>query len=417
MIFAVYQQHEAALLRLDPGFAKRSSVIRLSDFTGEQLHAIFQRLVKTKNYTITEEASQLIRAYCIRLYDTRSEDSGNANQMGNLLREILKTHRQRVAGENIRVDQPGYWDLTRADLPRDILRLVANADSELEIERLKQLRETMENDRVGCEDVKVVLRQRINTMIYNLRYPNRRHTVEPGHFFFIGHAGTGKTTAAAFMAKYMAEMGLIRDGELYKVTASDLIAGYVGQTGPRTREALMQGRDRVMLIDEAYALTDKESGGGSSSFKDDAITELVSFLDDEGLRKITCVIFAGYEHDMDGIYKRNEGLRSRVTELRFPDFTPAQSETVFISMAAREHYTLEAGAEESLREVLAALHAQPRFANGRTVRRLFELVERRAEDRVMNNEYPPDDERVSLLMREDFPPVDSETVRQLNTSD
>ena len=60
----------------------------------------------------------------------------------------------------------------------------------------------------------------------------------PCNCFQIGNPGTGKTTVARRMGKLFHSFGLLAGEDVSDVSASDLIANYVGQTATKTKNAL-----------------------------------------------------------------------------------------------------------------------------------------------------------------------------------
>ena len=72
-------------------------------------------------------------------------------------------------------------------------------------------------------------------------------------------------------------LGLLPGDELKEVKASDLVTGYTGQAGKKTREILKESRGSVLFIDEAYQL-DPARGG---HYMTEAVDELVGALTEE----------------------------------------------------------------------------------------------------------------------------------------
>ena len=146
------------------------------------------------------------------------------------------------------------------------------------------------------------------------------------HTVIYGPPGTGKTEVAQLIGSIFSRMGVLRKNRFKKVTRSDLIAGYLGQTAIKTADVIKECLGGVLFIDEAYALgsTDKRD-----SFSKECIDTLCEALSNH--RSDLMVIIAGYEKDLNEcFFSANPGLNSRFTwRFKIDDYTPAQLAKIY----------------------------------------------------------------------------------------
>lgn len=401
--FAVYPKHLLEFLGLDPGAESRFRILELADYTGAELLEIMQLMMQKLDSSASEETLSLLRKHFEHVYNTRNERTGNGRYVEKLLQEMSRLRRKRCSDEGIPFTSPESRIFQPEDIPEKYRKHLTSTSFGTNLERLQHLKQRIEQERTGLVDLKNVLTNLVNRLIYQERFTSQATPVEPGHYFFKGNPGTGKTTAAEFFAHYLHELGLVQSPEPIIISASHLIGQYLGETGVKTRERLENSVGRVLVIDEAYALA--SDNDHANAYKQDAVSELVNFLDNEVFRRTTCVIFAGYEHDMDRLYEQNEGLRSRVHEIRFADFTPEQSMTVLVSLLEADGLTLSQEAAVVCEQQIRRMHTSPGFSNGRTIRRYCKMLGTILQNRCIQNieEYTEDDPRTRTLYPDDIP--------------
>jgi SpoVK/Ycf46/Vps4 family AAA+-type ATPase len=198
----------------------------------------------------------------------------------------------------------------------DILKLIDTYkyDPEIkyniDIKSLHNIKEPLEelNNMIGMKELKNNIVDQILYFIQNL-HKNKDLSGEFLHTVIYGPPGTGKTEIAKIMGKIYSNIGILSKGTFKKVTRSDLIAGYLGQTALKTRDVIKDSVGGVLFIDEAYSLGNSEK---RDSFAKECIDTLCEALSEN--KENLMVIIAGYEKELkDGFFSFNQGLDSRFT--------------------------------------------------------------------------------------------------------
>jgi len=159
------------------------------------------------------------------------------------------------------------------------------------------------NNMIGMKELKTNIVEQIIYFIQELHSNSHdfMHTV------IYGPPGTGKTEIAKILGKIFSNIGILSKDSFKKVTRSDLIAGYVGQTALKTRDAIKESLGGVLFIDEAYSLGNSEK---KDSFSKECIDTLCEAL--SNYKHDLMVIIAGYENELnDCFFNYNQGLESR----------------------------------------------------------------------------------------------------------
>jgi hypothetical protein len=177
------------------------------------------------------------------------------------------------------------------------------------------------------------------------------------HMIFTGNPGTGKTTIARLVAKYLKAIGALKGGQLVEVTRADLVGRYTGHTAPLTNSVIESALGGVLFIDEAYSLYRSEQ----DSFGLEAIDTLVKGMEDH--RDELVVILAGYTKEMETFLTANSGLASRFpNRIEFPDYTAVELLQITQVLAKNKGYTLA----EACTEPLLGYYARWQESDART---------------------------------------------------
>ena len=178
----------------------------------------------------------------------------------------------------------------------------------INMKSLHNIKEPLEelNNMIGMNNLKNNIVDQILYFVQGL-HKNKDSSGDFLHTVIYGPPGTGKTEIAKIMGKIYSKIGILSNGTFKKVTRSDLVAGYLGQTAIKTREVINESLGGVLFIDEAYSLGNPEK---RDSFSKECIDTLCEALSDN--KDNLMVIIAGYEKELkDCFFDFNKGLDSR----------------------------------------------------------------------------------------------------------
>ena len=192
----------------------------------------------------------------------------------------------------------------------DILTLIKDVEYDstksynIDLQSLHKIKTelTQLNEMIGLESLKTDIVKQLLYFIQGFAddstHGDYKHTV------LTGPPGTGKTELAKLIGNIYSKMGILKNNVFKKVTRSDLIAGYLGQTAIKTRKIIDECMGGVLFIDEAYSLQVDDM------FAKECVDTLCEALSDN--KKNFMVIIAGYETDLnETFFKINKGLNSR----------------------------------------------------------------------------------------------------------
>ena len=200
---------------------------------------------------------------------------------------------------------------TNIDSIRDLIRIVEEnplhptKTYNIDLKSLHKIHPELKklNEMVGLTKFKnAVLEQLlyfIQGLHIGLKDADFKHTV------LAGPPGTGKTEAAKILGTMYSKIGVLKNNIFKKVTRSDLVAGYLGQTALKTQNVIESCLGGVLFIDEAYSL-----GDATDSFSRECVDTLCEAL--SAHKGELMVIVAGYENELkESFFKMNTGLPSR----------------------------------------------------------------------------------------------------------
>ncbi|KAF5573393.1 NFX1-type zinc finger-containing protein [Fusarium pseudoanthophilum] len=294
---------EEMFQNVNPGLSRRfplSSAFVFEDFGDVALAKILDLKLGKLGFKATTKAK------CVALDVLRrarnSPNFGNAGEIDNLLGRAMTSHQKRLSSGLIKK----HGTLEPIDFDEEFDR---GEKGGTDVKKL------FEGD-IGRDNLIAILQG----------YQNRVRQAKlleidpeiPFNFMFRGPPGTGKTTAARKMGQVYYDLGFLASTEVIEASTTDMIAQYVGQTGPKVQSLLDRALGKILFIDEAYRLS-SETG-----FAKEAVDELVDCVTKPRYQDKLIIILAGYVEDINTLLGINPGMSSRFPEsIDFDPLTPA----------------------------------------------------------------------------------------------
>ncbi|CAM9145812.1 unnamed protein product, partial [Ectocarpus fasciculatus] len=216
-------------------------------------------------------------------------------------------------------------------------------------------------DMVGLDAVKREIRSLVNLAAVNYeRELNGSIPYEVSlNRLFLGNPGTGKTTVAKLYGRILKEIGMLSDGSTELKQPSDLIGSAVGEAEKTTSALIKRCRGKVLIIDEAYALSNSTFGSNAL----DTLTGLVQGSPGEDI----AVVMIGYEKDMKKMLRgQNSGLTRRFSfedAFKFEDFSDEDLERVIVKLVQGNKLKASRSVRQEVIKELAVQRSRPNFGN------------------------------------------------------
>jgi SpoVK/Ycf46/Vps4 family AAA+-type ATPase len=205
------------------------------------------------------------------------------------------------------------------------------------------------------------------------------------HIVLTGNPGTGKTTIARKLGEILESIGYLDSGHVVEVDRSKMVSPYQGETPKVVDRLCDKAMGGILFVDEAYTLAPVSSGGDKDQQGTQALEQLMKRMEDD--RGKFVVIAAGYRQEMENLFRINPGVRSRFSYfLNIDDYNPDQLFQIMMVFAKEKKYQFTQEAQELTQKMITELYnsRDKDFANGRTMRQLFDKICAKQAERLRN---------------------------------
>jgi len=382
IIAAGYQNEMQNFLRMNQGLESRfEHKIHIEDYNAEELYRMLLLRVKKVQFIFDEKAKKTAWEAIENICKNKGKDFANGRTVRNLFNQI------KICMDNRLSKFPAE------SLTKELLTTIISDD--IPHEEKKELTADAVfaelNELIGMENVKAQIRELYDTIKINREMEKLGTTPKKPeiHIALTGNPGTGKTTVARLLGKLFYSIGLLSSDKVIETDRSKIVAKFLGHTAPNMQRYCDDATGGILFIDEVYTLSTDDYGR-------EATDTLMKRMEDD--RGKFVVVVAGYENKMQEWMQTNEGLSSRFTHhIHIEDYNPDELFALFCLYAKKENITLTDNAQRTCYDIIHHIFQNKGtdFANGRTVRKIFDSVVRKKNSRVI---LLPESERTKDIL-------------------
>ena len=241
---------------------------------------------------------------------------------------------------------------------------------------------------IGMDEVKKAVKEIAFTVHNNIQRAQRGLGEQEKvgiHIVLTGNPGTGKTTIARKLGEILESIGYLDSGHVVEVDRSKMVSPYQGETPKVVDRLCDKAMGGILFVDEAYTLAPLSSGGEKDQQGTQALEQLMKRMEDD--RGKFVVIAAGYRQEMENLFRINPGVRSRFSYfLNIEDYNPDQLFQIMMVFAKEKKYQFTQEAQDLTQKMITELYnsRDKDFANGRTMRQLFDKICAKQAERLQN---------------------------------
>lgn len=178
----------------------------------------------------------------------------------------------------------------------------------------------------------------LNQLLYFIQNLHAGKDPDFKNTILCGPPGTGKTEIATILGKMYSKLGVLKNNVFKKVTRSDLVAGYLGQTAIKTKKVITECLGGCLFIDEAYSLA---SSDREDSYSKECLDTLCESMSEH--KEDLMVIIAGYEEELyETFFRMNRGLESRfIWRFKLDDYNSDELMQIFLKKVKDNEWDFE----------------------------------------------------------------------------
>ncbi|MBR1484205.1 MAG: AAA family ATPase [Prevotella sp.] len=329
------------------------------------------KLILSQKYGITEfseEADKQLTRFFKYQIKIKDETFGNAHLATKTAEDIFSSFISR-GGDAVRVELDDIKGYVPEERPLE--SILADMDQFIGMQEVKD----------AVREIAFAVKNSIHRAEMGLGGQDRMGM----HIVLTGNPGTGKTTIARKLGEILAAIGYLDNGHVVEADRSQMVSPYQGETPKVVNRLCDKAMGGILFIDEAYTLAPVSQSGDRDAQGAQALETLMKRMEDD--RDKFVVIAAGYRTEMENLFRVNPGMRSRFNYfLNIDDYTPEELFSIMQVFAKEKKYHFSEKAEALTHHMIEQLYKtrDKDFANGRTMRTLFDQMCKKQAQRLQN---------------------------------
>lgn len=395
VIAAGYTGEMNKFIQSNPGMQSRfNRTLTFEDYNPEELLNILNFSLTSKSLQLSKAVEEKIKIYFEFIYKKRDKNFGNAR----IVRNIISDAQHKMLLRLTELSPEERTDETEKTIISEDIKEFSSSEfinflNTVESDSLENyLREL--NKMSGIKKAKEKILATVKSLeLSQLRKSRGLKVLDKNlNTLFLGNAGCGKKSIASVLGKIYKSLNVISKGHIVKVSRTDLVAGYPGQTAVKTEEYINKASGGILYIENAQDILFSQDDYGYEAFR-----KIAEHLEKENNDFI--VILSGQPQQMKQIVEANQDVRQYFNSYYyFEDLQPRELLEITNQIAEENGYNLDEGALQSALEIFNDMYENKSadFTNAKLAKKLLYTAIGNQEERIAGFAEYSDEELMTI---------------------
>ncbi|MGL6107069.1 AAA family ATPase [Romboutsia sp.] len=383
VILAGYTEEMEEFFDVNIGLKSRFPLwTNFADYNPNELLEMSIKLIESKGFKLSKNANVALKKRFVDIYEESDSQSGNGRMVRNYVENLIRNQSIRISEEDISVYEMNL--ITVKDIEKvDVSEYENEFNLEEKLEKLiynEKAKNFLNNQykfiKIEERRAKAGIKNEIN------KYNN---------IIFTGNAGSGKKNILSLLSEMYYSRGLIKAKSIVEFDINE-ISSMINK-GEKIEDVLNKSLEKVILIDKAHLLIEKEN-------YEEIVSSLIKFIDKNKNRLYLALV--GQQEGIRKLLSLNPPLNYRFPiYFNFEDYTSEELYNICVNILIDKGFEIDNCNKKVLSETITEIYKKnPTLKNGLLIKNFLDQLIRAQSIRIYDENI--ESKNINVISKEDI---------------